>query len=580
VVAAVNLEARGTSGPSFMFETGSANNWLMRLYAGIMPRPMTNSVYYLAYKLMPNDTDFTVYKTVDYQGFNFAFLGDVEHYHTPLDRWQNTDLASLQQQGANALTMVRGLGRSDLTNPPRAQAVFFDWYRLGLVHWRAALTGFAAMAAALLLALLCVHLGRRGELQSDELWRGGLGLLGAWGVVLAIAALDLWLLLSVGAVPTGKYPWIAHPLPMLISASLLGLLAPALAARWLAMRSGFWGLWAAVQGLNALFCLAFALTAPEVSFLFLVPLLVALASAIPAALVERSTPWMRAIAVLLPLLAATSITLPLTRFVYSALGARGWFVTSAVIGFSLWGLAPLMARATARTRRIFIAVPLACLAICTITTWALPVYSITWPQRLNLDYLLDADTAHGQWLALPASGRLPEQVRAAAPFAATVQAPYRDSAERGFLAPAPLLALDAPQLDVQSATLINGRVHYSVHVSSPRQAPEIYLVFAASDHVDYAELDSERGPLRVRLWAWPKGVRVLDLKTVDENGADVSFTLPAQPKPALQLLDMSFAMPEQAAPLLAARTAEATASQNGDVTMVTRLIHLILPTAP
>jgi hypothetical protein len=31
VLAAVNLEARGTSGPSLMFETGTANNWLMPL---------------------------------------------------------------------------------------------------------------------------------------------------------------------------------------------------------------------------------------------------------------------------------------------------------------------------------------------------------------------------------------------------------------------------------------------------------------------------------------------------------------------------------------------------------------------
>jgi hypothetical protein len=34
VKAAVNLEARGTSGPSLMFETGSANGWLMRSLCG------------------------------------------------------------------------------------------------------------------------------------------------------------------------------------------------------------------------------------------------------------------------------------------------------------------------------------------------------------------------------------------------------------------------------------------------------------------------------------------------------------------------------------------------------------------
>jgi hypothetical protein len=580
VAAAVNLEARGTSGPSFMFETGSANNWLMGIYAEAMARPMTNSVYYLAYKLLPNDTDFTIYKTADYQGFNFAFLGDVEHYHTPLDRWQNTDLASLQHQGANALAAVRALGRSELRNPPRAQAVFFDWYGLVLVHWRAALTMLATVIATLLLILLRERLERRTELVIGQMWRGLAALAAAWCCCVVLAALDLVLLRWLGAVPTGEYPWIAHPLAMLISANLLGLLAPALAARWVAKRSGFWDLWAAVQTLNCLLCLTLALAAPDLSFLFLVPLLVAIASAVPAVLATKPLPWMRAIAVLLPLLAAASVTLPLTRFLYEALGALGWCLTSALVGIGLLGLAPLLARATARTRRIFIGVPIACLILCTGITWTLPVYSTAWPQRLNLDYILDADAGHGQWLALPDSGRLPAKLRSAAAFESTARAPYPVSAVRGFLAPAPLLPLPPPELLVQSATLENGLVRYEVRLSSARQAPEMYLVFAAADHVDYAELESDRGPLRVRLWAWPNGATVLDLKTVDDAEVDVSFTMPAQATPKVELLDQSFGVPEQIAPLLAARSTEATASQDGDVTMVARSIPLTVVAAP
>ena len=580
VGAAVNLEARGTSGPSFMFETGSANDWLMGIYARAMARPMTNSVYYLAYKLLPNDTDFTVYKSVDYQGFNFAFLGDVEHYHTPLDRVENTDMGSLQHQGANALAVVRALGRSELKNPPRAQAVFFDWYGLVLVHWRAALTRFAAIGAAVLLTLLYVRLARREELRSAEVWRGAAALVGAWCCCVLLAALDLLLLRRLGAVPTGQYPWIAHPLPMLISANLLALLAPALAARWLAKHSGFWGIWIAVQGINALLCLIVSLTVPDLSFLFLLPLLVALLSALPAALVARPTPWMRAIAVLLPLLAAASVTLPLTRFLYMALGALGWCVTSAVVGLGVLGLAPLMARATARTRRIFIGVPLVCLLVCTLITWTLRVYSAAWPERLNVDYLLDADTGQAHWLALPDSGRLPPRVRAAAPFETAARAPYPESADRGFFAPAPLLPLAAPELLVRSATLENGQAHYRVRLNSARHAAEIYLVFAANEHVQYAELESERGPLRVRLWPWPNGATVLDLKTMDSAPAEVGFVMPAQPAPKVLLLDQSFALPEQAAVLLAARTGDSTASQDGDVTIVTRTIQLTAPSNP
>src|SRR6185437_7213057 len=82
VRAVVNMDNRGTSGPATMFETGSANEWLMRLYAHAVQRPDATSIFYAVYKLLPNDTDFTVFKRAGYQGFNFAFIGDVAHYHT------------------------------------------------------------------------------------------------------------------------------------------------------------------------------------------------------------------------------------------------------------------------------------------------------------------------------------------------------------------------------------------------------------------------------------------------------------------------------------------------------------------
>src|SRR5271156_835665 len=106
VKAAVNMEARGTTGPSLMFETGTANNWLMHLYGAAIARPVTNSLYYVVYKRLQNDTDFTVFKAAGYQGFNFAFIGDVGRYHTPLDNAANASAASIQQQGDNALASL------------------------------------------------------------------------------------------------------------------------------------------------------------------------------------------------------------------------------------------------------------------------------------------------------------------------------------------------------------------------------------------------------------------------------------------------------------------------------------------
>src|SRR3984893_14410864 len=171
VKAAVNLEAPGTSGPSLMFETGTANSWLMRLYGSAIARPFTNSLYYVVYKLLPNDTDFTVFKTAAYQGFNFAFIGHVGRYHTPLDRVANASTRSIQHQGDNALAAVSALANSPTLDPPVAESVFFDGFARTLIAWPAAFTLPAALLSLTLLLAESVILWRRGAVAVREvLW--------------------------------------------------------------------------------------------------------------------------------------------------------------------------------------------------------------------------------------------------------------------------------------------------------------------------------------------------------------------------------------------------------------------------
>ena len=182
VTAAVNLDARGTSGPTLMFETGSANRWLMRLYAQAIARPLTNSVYYAVYKLLPNDTDFTVFKAAGYQGFNFAFIGDVAHYHTPLDDWPHTDAGSMQSQGDNAMATVLALANAGDESAPSGEAVYFDLFGRLLVR----LPQTWVWPAALIVLLLAIAAGAR--LLHLRLLSGR-GLL--WGITALGAALLL-----------------------------------------------------------------------------------------------------------------------------------------------------------------------------------------------------------------------------------------------------------------------------------------------------------------------------------------------------------------------------------------------------
>ena len=50
-------------------------------------------------RYLPNDTDLTPLLAAGITGYNFAFIGNVAQYHTPLDRRENIDPRSLQQHG-------------------------------------------------------------------------------------------------------------------------------------------------------------------------------------------------------------------------------------------------------------------------------------------------------------------------------------------------------------------------------------------------------------------------------------------------------------------------------------------------
>ena len=74
----LNFDARGNTGPSFMFETSDGNGWLIEQMARALPHPMATSLTGEVYRLMPNDTDLTVYKKQGMAGLNFAFVGGPE----------------------------------------------------------------------------------------------------------------------------------------------------------------------------------------------------------------------------------------------------------------------------------------------------------------------------------------------------------------------------------------------------------------------------------------------------------------------------------------------------------------------
>jgi len=135
---ALNLEARGTGGPSVMFETSDGNGWLIRELANASQYPVANSLSYEIYKRLPNDTDLTVFKRAGLAGLNFAFIKGVNHYHTSLDSIDNIDERSLQHHGSYALSLLRHIGNLNLERPEQDNVVYFNTLGPTLIYYSGA----------------------------------------------------------------------------------------------------------------------------------------------------------------------------------------------------------------------------------------------------------------------------------------------------------------------------------------------------------------------------------------------------------------------------------------------------------
>jgi hypothetical protein len=136
VKAVINLEARGVTGPSAMFETSDGNRRIIRLLARNIDRPVANSLTYELYKRMPNDTDFSVYKRKGVMGLNFAFAEGVAAYHSAVDDPNHLDLGSLQHHGDNAWGMLKALADRNLDNiTAKEDAGYIDIFGMRLMHY-------------------------------------------------------------------------------------------------------------------------------------------------------------------------------------------------------------------------------------------------------------------------------------------------------------------------------------------------------------------------------------------------------------------------------------------------------------
>ncbi len=115
----LNFEARGSGGPSYMLiETNRGNGKLIGEFLKADPKyPVANSLVYSIYKMLPNDTDLTVFREDgDIEGLNFAFIDDHYDYHTVRDNYERLNRNTLAHQGSYLMPLLTYFANTDLGN--------------------------------------------------------------------------------------------------------------------------------------------------------------------------------------------------------------------------------------------------------------------------------------------------------------------------------------------------------------------------------------------------------------------------------------------------------------------------------
>ncbi|MFL6262328.1 MAG: M28 family peptidase [Thermoanaerobaculia bacterium] len=569
VGAVVNLEARGTAGPSLLFETSGPDAWMAGDFAARATHPFANSVFSTIYEYTPNDTDLTVFKRRGLPGLNFAYIQRPLQYHSPLDNLADLSAASLQHHGENALAAVRGLAAGDLASPPAGKAVFFDLFHTVVVRWPAGLSPLLGLLALALTLGAAFLLRRRGL----PVWGADFML----GFGAALAALLFLLVLSIlfefliaRAFPA---PWIAHPGPATAVFWLLAVGGGLGLAGLMGRRVGLPGLWAGVWVSWSLFGLIFGLLLPGISYLILVPALVAGV----CGLALGGSPAGRTLAAVLPAFVAALLWCEILGLLYLGLGLTGLLVTAVLLAVVLSTLTPLMSGAGLWARRWLPLAALALAVVCLVWARATPPFAPASPHDVVI--LAHQDAASGETrLVLRGTPPIPPPMRQAAAFGKTpvVPFPWSPPVARLFVAPAPPLNAAGPDLAVLSDSVVGNQRHLRLRLTSGRGARTATVLIPPKAKLASAQVDGEPVPLggatrpgRPARWWQP-----ITYHTLPTGGAVLDLVLDSTEPNDWYVYDRTYDLPPSAQGVKAARPKWAAALQDGDGTMVSRKVRI------
>lgn len=563
----VNVEARGTRGPSLLFQTSPGDGRLIDLYAASVPIYATSSLYAEIYKILPNDTDLTLFIRKGFPSFNFAFADNVRYYHSPFDIRAKLDPATLQMHGNNMLGVAAALEKTDYAALKGGNDVYITMFG----HF---LPRMPASWALPLSILILIAIGAASWFARSKDTAG-------WRNVVSAATMPLLLLLG-----SGLFGWLLSFLAQMVSGHPDPTYAYANTMRF-ALAFGVWTVallvsrmvrfepaaasaWLWVAGLGVVT----AAFLPGFSPYFLFPALVP--------------------AILLPITARSgwSVTFGQTMLFVCALGALLIWMPLVVSGETLMGLrlhpmftipaafaliaiVPLLAARPMSRRAATISIAVSAIAAIALAAGSglQPAYSKGSPQRINIIYLENGKTparwiADTSWKGIGAEP-IPSQLQQAGPFRLGKDAWEGLLPGDGYTA-----AAGAPFFPLPTATIVSDRIDAITRtVELGFHASETANGMIVSIPKDAMLVSADLRGQRIETDGYSGSTRLLCL-TPDCRDLHITLVLADKGAVSIAFAEVRYGLPAFGARLQAARPATAMASQSGDETVLANTVTL------
>ncbi len=541
----LNFEGRGTHGPSVMFQTSDGNGRLVGEFAGAAEHPVANSLSSAIYKLLPNDTDFTVFKDAGLAGFNFAFIEGFDAYHSSLDNAQDLDARSLQHHGLQALALTRRFGNINLKGEAGGgDAVYFDLWGSSLLHYSQGVAVALAVALTILAAVVIAAGLRRKFLTPSGVALGAVALLLSVGAAAALSYLVWRLVVAVEGSPASLPREDTHinrlyaagfvALTIASASAIYSLFRRKLSVEDLAVGAllWFWGL--------LILSLVYL---PGGSYLLTWPLAFGLAGwayRFTAARRELNGAGLRML--FFPSAACGVVLLgPLAFQLFVAFGVDMIYAVAALTALLL-GLFVVQFDLRAGARRWLLPAASAAVALCFVLVALLqPGFGGRRPQRDDLFYALNADTGRAGWASTDAQ---PDEWTSqflsgdGHRAALTDYVPWMDTGE--FLQhAAPVAPLPAPEVRVLEDAVEGGVRSLHLRVVSAREASALY-VYVGSEIFDGTVGGK---PLVNRAESGPDQGWILNYWAPPAEGVDLTFKTKSFEPLGVKVVDKTYQLP-------------------------------------